>query len=93
MMSLDDEFLNEDAKKAAIRLRKTTANLVRYFMNPMMYAKIRSIYEAKTNEYTGLVEAFDQIKGLWWTKLTTPLEEQLSIREQLKLVKGRVQKM
>jgi hypothetical protein len=31
MTALDDEFLPEEAKKAAIKIRKTTANLVRHF--------------------------------------------------------------
>jgi chromosome segregation ATPase len=34
MTPLDDEFLPEEAKKTAIKLRKTTANLVRVFMAP-----------------------------------------------------------
>jgi len=34
MTSLDDEFLSEEAKKTAIKIRKTTANLVRHFQVP-----------------------------------------------------------
>jgi len=37
MTALDDEFLPEEAKKAAIKIRKTTANLVRHFqVNPQL---------------------------------------------------------
>jgi len=34
MTPLDDEFLPEESKKTAIKIRKTTANLVRHFQSP-----------------------------------------------------------
>lgn len=35
--------------------------------------------DTRSNEFAGLIESFDQLKALWWTKLTTPLEEENSI--------------
>lgn len=33
------------------------------------------------------------MKSLWWTKLTTPLEEVNSIKEQLRILQSRTQKL
>ncbi len=43
--------------------------------------------ESKSNEYAGFIDAFEQLKTLWWAKLTTPLEEENSIKDQLNLLK------
>ena len=42
MTALDDEFLPEEAKKTAITLRKTTANLVRHFQSPQLQLKLKA---------------------------------------------------
>ena len=82
MTSLDDEFLSEDAKKTAIKIRKTTANLVRHFQgDTKLQLKLRTIGETRSPDYAALMESFEQMKNLWWTKLTTPLEEVNSIKE------------
>lgn len=81
MIPLDDEFLSEDAKQVAINIRKTTSNLVRQFVTPQMQLKLKALADSRSNEYAGFIEAFEQLKNLWWTKLTTPLEEEQSIKE------------
>lgn len=86
MTSLDDEFLPEDAKKTAIKIRKTTANLVRHFMDPKLQLKLKTMGETRSAEYAALIDSFEQMKSLWWTKLTTPLEEVNSIKEQLRIL-------
>lgn len=93
MTSLDDEFLPEEAKKTAIKLRKTTANLVRHFQDPKLQLKLKTLGEARSAEYAALIESFEQMKNLWWTKLTTPLEEVNSIKEQLRILQSRTQKL
>jgi len=50
--------------------------------------KLKSVSDSKSvSEYAGLIESFEQMKNLWWTKLTTPLEEFNSIKEQLRKLK------
>ena len=49
--------------------------------------------DTRSNEFAGFIEAFEQLKNLWWTKLTTPLEEQQSINEQLRLLQSRTFKL
>lgn len=49
--------------------------------------------DSKSNDYPGLIDAFEQLKSLWWAKLTTPLEEENSIKEQLKLLKEKTKKL
>ncbi len=93
MTALDDEFLTEDAKKVAIKIRKTTANLVRHFMDPKLQLKLKTSFDTRSAEYAPLIESFDQMKSLWWTKLTTPLEEVNSIKEQLRILQSRTQKL
>ena len=93
MTSLDDEFLPEEAKKTAIKLRKTTANLVRQFQDPKMQLKLKTFGETRSTDYAALQESFEQMKNLWWTKLTTPLEEVNSIKEQLRILQSRTQKL
>lgn len=86
MTPLDDEFLPEEAKKTAVKLRKTTANLVRHFQAPTMQLKLKTLADTRQTEFAGLNESFKEIKELWWTKLTTPLEEVNSIKEQLRIL-------
>jgi hypothetical protein len=93
MTSLDDEFLPEEAKKTAIKLRKTTANLVRQFQDQKMQLKLKTFGETRSADYAALQESFEQMKSLWWTKLTTPLEEVNSIKEQLRILQSRTQKL
>lgn len=49
--------------------------------------------DSKSNEYAGFIDAFEQLKTLWWAKLTTPLEEENSIKDQLNLLKQKTQKL
>ena len=94
MTPLDDEFLPEEAKKTALKLRKTSANLVRHFQLPALQLKLKaSLGESRSSEFSGLIESFEQMKSLWWTKLTTPLEEVNSIKEQLRILQSRTQKL
>lgn len=39
------------------------------------------------------MESFEQLKTLWFTKLTTPLEEEMSIKEQLRMLQSRTAKL
>ena len=89
MTALDDEFLPEEAKKTAVKLRKTTANLVRHFQDPKMQLRLKTLGETRSADYAALIESFEQMKSLWWTKLTTPLEEVNSIKEQLRILQSR----
>jgi hypothetical protein len=95
MTSLDDEFLPEEAKKTANKIRKTTANLVRHFqVNPQLQLKLKqSMGDQRLSEYSQLIESFEQMKSLWWTKLTRPLEEENSIQEQLRILDSRTKKL
>lgn len=94
MTPLDDQFLPEEAKKTAVKLRKTTANLVRHFQAPQLQLKLKaSLGESRSSEFATLIESFEQMKKLWWTKLTTPLEEVNSIKEQLRILKSRTEKL
>lgn len=95
MTSLDDEFLPEEAKKTAKKIRKTTANLVRHFqVNPQLQLKLKqSMGDQRLSEYSQLIESFEQMKSLWWTKLTRPLEEENSIQEQLRILDSRTKKL
>ena len=95
MTALDDEFLPEEAKKAAIKIRKTTANLVRHFqVNPQLQLKLKQyIGDQKLSDYSQMIESFEQMKSLWWTKLTRPLEEENSIQEQLRILDSRTKKL
>ena len=95
MTALDDEFLPEEAKKAAIKIRKTTANLVRHFqVNPQLQLKLKqTIGDQRLAEYSQMIESFEQMKSLWWTKLTRPLEEENSIQEQLRILDSRTKKL
>ncbi|TNV85035.1 hypothetical protein FGO68_gene2506 [Halteria grandinella] len=94
MTPLDDQFLPDEAKKTAVKLRKTTANLVRHFQAPALQLKLKaSLGEARSSEFATLIDSFEQMKRLWWTKLTTPLEEVNSIKEQLRILQSRTQKL
>jgi hypothetical protein len=94
MTALDDQFLSEEAKRTAIKLRKTTANLVRHFQAPQQQLKLKaSLGEQRSAEFATLIESFENMKKLWWTKLTTPLEEVNSIKEQLKSLEDRTKKL
>ena len=46
-----------------------------------MQLKLKTLGETRSAEYAALIESFEQMKSLWWTKLTTPLEEVNSIKE------------
>jgi len=52
-----------------------------------------SLGETRSSEFAALIESFEQMKSLWWTKLTTPLEEMNSIKEQLMILQSRTQKL
>lgn len=52
-----------------------------------------SLGESRSSEFASLIESFEQIKSLWRTKLTTPLEEVNSIKEQLRILQTRTQKL
>ena len=94
MTPLDNEYLEAEGKATAIKLRKTTANLVRHFMQPALQLKLKATFgESRSSEYAGLIESFNDIKSLWSIKLTTPLEELNSIKEQLKILQLRTQKL
>ena len=79
MIPLDDPYLSEENKNSAILIRKTTTNLVRQFLNPQMQLKLKALGDQRSNEYAGFIETFEQVRQLWWSKLTTTLEEQRSI--------------
>lgn len=93
MIDLDDDYLPEEAKQIALNLRKTTPNIVRQFLTPQMQLKLKALGDSRSNEYAGFIESFEQLKNLWWTKLTTPLEEEQSIKEQLRILVQRTQKL
>jgi hypothetical protein len=81
MIPLDDEFLPAEARLGAIQIRKTTSSLVRHFMQPHMQLKLKALADSRSNEFAGFIEAFESLRALWWTKLTTPLEEETSIKD------------
>ena len=54
---------------------------------------MKTLGETRSADYAALIESFEQMKNLWWTKLTTPLEEVNSIKEQLRILQSRTQKL
>lgn len=48
---------------------------------------IKEFGASKTNEIISFNEQFAELKKLWTIKLTTPLEEVLSVQEQLNKLK------
>lgn len=58
-----------------------------------MQLKLKTFGETRSADYAALQESFEQMKNLWWTKLTTPLEEVNSIKEQLRILQSRTQKL
>ncbi|CDW86748.1 iq domain-containing protein d [Stylonychia lemnae] len=94
MYALDDEYLQEESRKVAIDIRKTISNLVRHFSMPALQVKLKATFgDQRSNEFAGFIETFEQLKTLWLTKLTTPLEEEQSIKEQLRMLQSRTQKL
>ncbi len=82
MIPLDDEYLQEESRQVAIEIRKTTARLVRDFSVSALQLKLKAHFgDQRSNEFAGFIETFEQLKTLWYTKLTTPMEEENSIRE------------
>ena len=82
MIPLDDEYLQEESRQVAIEIRKTTARLVRDFSASALQLKLKAHFgDQRSNEFAGFIETFEQLKTLWYTKLTTPMEEENSIRE------------
>lgn len=84
MQPLDDEFLPEEYRKTAIKIRKTTAILVRHFQaSKELQTKLVANFGAATKptDFGPLNESFEDMKRLWGAKLTTPLEEVNSIKE------------
>jgi hypothetical protein len=49
--------------------------------------------DSRSSELAGFIDAFEQVKLLWYTKLTTPLEEEQSIKEQLRNLQTRTEKL
>jgi len=93
MLPFDDD-LPKEARQVALNIRKTISSLVRHFSNPQIQIKLKATFgETRSNELAGFIESFDQLKTLWLTKLTTPLEEEMSIKEQLRMLQSRTQKL
>ena len=46
-----------------------------------MQLKLKSVSDTRSNELAGFIDCFEQVKSLWLSKLTTPLEEEQSINE------------
>lgn len=85
--------LPKEAETVAINIRKTTSGLVRHFLQSQMQLKLKAMADSRSNEFAGFIEAFESLKALWWTKLTTPLEEETSIKDQLRMLQSRTQKL
>ena len=84
MQPLDDEFASEESKRTALKIRKTTALLVRQFQaSKELQMKLVANFGAATkpSDFGPLNESFEDMKRLWGVKLTTPLEEVNSIKE------------
>jgi chromosome segregation ATPase len=93
MYAFDDD-LPDEAKQVALNIRKTISSLVRHFSTPQMQLKLKATFgETRSNELAGFIDCFEQLKTLWLTKLTTPLEEEMSIKEQLRMLQSRTQKL
>jgi hypothetical protein len=67
MTAIDNEFLPEEAKKVAIKIRKSILNLVHHFqMNPKLQLKLKqTICDHRLSEYSQLIESFEQMNALW----------------------------
>lgn len=40
-----------------------------------MQLKLKAIGDTRSNELAGFIDTFENTKQLWWSKLTTTLEE------------------
>jgi hypothetical protein len=46
-----------------------------------MQLKLKALGDSRSNEFAGFIETFENVKTLWWTYLTTTLEEQRSVQD------------
>jgi hypothetical protein len=91
MTELDDEFLAPEAKETAIHLKSSISNLVRIFYgNKELFMKLRQFGDHRNQEMIGYIEIYDDLKKLWGTKLTTPLEEQTSMNQNIHKLRDRI---
>ena len=85
------EFTPEQKRNAqqnARDIERTLLKLVRIFSRKEMRDKlIKEFGVQKQNEIIQFNEQFSELKKLWTFKLTTPLEEVLSVQEQLNKLK------
>ena len=79
------EFTPEQKRNAqhnAREIEKNSLRLIRIFSRKEMRDKlIKDFGASKTNEIISFNEQFVELKKLWTIKLTTPLEEVLSVQE------------
>ena len=90
MEDLKSELLNPEqrlkAKKNARDIKTQIMKLIRLFSSKQMQDKLEKeikIPRSSNNDVSNYLEVFRDLKKLWNNKLCTPLEEVLSIREQL----------
>ncbi len=91
-------MLSEEAKMVAVNLKKTTSQLVRaFYRDEAMMFKLKNIVKdmvgkkAQTDLFTTL--KLDELTKLWQIKLTTSLEEKMSMEEQVNRLNDRTEKL
>lgn len=84
MIDLDSKEANPEMKAVASKIKKSTSQLVRFFhCNDEMQLKLQSNSDTRSAELSGFIDAFSQMRDLWWTLLSTPKEEQDSMNKQI----------
>lgn len=93
MEPLDSEELVGEARRNARRnaeaIRENILKLTRLCGEKAIQDKLSKETNPRNNEINQFLETFNQMQELWQIKLTTPLEEVESVKQQLKTLRAR----
>lgn len=77
---LKDEYISDEAKETAELLRRSIRNIVRMVYRQPGYMKIRKDQgEIKNIDFLSFLQSYEDLKSLFHKKLTTPVEEEISM--------------
>mmetsp|Transcript_32111 Transcript_32111/g.49108 ORF Transcript_32111/g.49108 Transcript_32111/m.49108 type:complete len:285 (-) Transcript_32111:167-1021(-) len=92
MTPLTDEYISEEARSTALELKSNTAKLMRAFTDQEKQLKLKS-FEHKSSEFAAFSESFGRLERLMEIRVTTPMEEVNSIRENLRHLQTKTQNL
>ena len=94
MEPLDGEFetivQRNDAKRNATAMKGNILKLVNIFKREDMRAKLIKEFRPSPNDIANFKSSFEEMKGLWLTRLSTSLEEHQRMQEQVETSGKRV---